>query len=253
MKKIPPHEKKNLKKKKKKAHPTPTIDHKPETRKHPLYGKVPILYDENGYFASYDPAYRPKLPPGAVKGDVSLQDFSGYIPHYFYIDKTYRCIDCEIEFVFSAQEQKYWYETVKFNVSIQPMRCLNCRRTKRTQRTLRNQLATTSSQIQDNPDDVEIILAYIIALYNYFCYFGQGNLEQGISAARHAQKLAPTNTDTYYWEAVCQDTAGFSVKAHQSYLDYLEAAKYNPYNRTLLAHAQERLADLNDGFLRTSD
>jgi CxxC-x17-CxxC domain-containing protein len=46
-------------------------------------------------------------------------------------DKTLKCVECGSEFVFSADEQKFYQEKGLRN---EPKRCLTCRQTKRQQR-----------------------------------------------------------------------------------------------------------------------
>jgi hypothetical protein len=38
------------------------------------------------------------------------------MPKYFYVDDERECIQCGKQFTFHAAEQKYWYETLKFNI-----------------------------------------------------------------------------------------------------------------------------------------
>src|SRR5258707_97933 len=100
--------------------------------KHPLYGKTPLLprtqlaADGVTYTSyDYDPDYTPNMPRGAVRGDIRRQNlcFHCNVPKYFYVNEDKTCIQCGKDFVFSAQEQKFWYETLKFYGTSEAVRC----------------------------------------------------------------------------------------------------------------------------------
>ena len=62
----------------------------------------------------------------AVRADTSKQDFSVY-PRHWYLDATFCCFRCGRSFVFSADEQRYWYEELKFHVDSKAKHCGECR------------------------------------------------------------------------------------------------------------------------------
>jgi Probable zinc-ribbon domain len=115
--------------------------------RHPFYGKVRVIRlpsrGSSKEHWMYDPDYEPELPPGAVRGDVTKQVFCSacHVPKYFYVDKEAECLQCGYSFTFGATEQKYWYETLKFNFHSAAVRCSDCRRLRRSERTLREQIA----------------------------------------------------------------------------------------------------------------
>jgi len=60
----------------------------------------------------------------AVRADVSKQDYT-VCPRHRYIDATFKCIDCGNDFLFSTDEQRFWYEQRRFYVdSIQEILAL---------------------------------------------------------------------------------------------------------------------------------
>lgn len=67
----------------------------------------------------------------AIAGKPWLQTFCDWPPYLAYFDKTRVCTDCHTTFVFSAKEQQYWYEELKFWVQSSPRHCLACRRKRR--------------------------------------------------------------------------------------------------------------------------
>jgi hypothetical protein len=68
--------------------------------------------------------------PTAVRADISKQDF-GVCPRHWYVDAAFRCPRCDRTFVFSADEQRYWYEELKFYVDSRTKHCSECRKTLR--------------------------------------------------------------------------------------------------------------------------
>ena len=99
---------------------TDNIDHFGDTDpkkmpSHLFFGAVNIDYDT------------------AVRADITKQDFS-VCPRHWYVDATFKCKDCGSEFLFSAKEQIFWYETRRFYVDSQPKRCAACRKKERARK-----------------------------------------------------------------------------------------------------------------------
>ena len=67
-------------------------------------------------------------------GNAREQEFLDWPPYFTYRDETHRCRNCEKEFLFSKEEQKYWYETLKFWVQSDAVNCKTCRAEKRERR-----------------------------------------------------------------------------------------------------------------------
>src|SRR5918994_4394206 len=63
----------------------------------------------------------------AVRAKTADQNCS-ICPRYWYVDAAFRCSRCGAEFVFSAAEQRVWYEEYGFWVDARPKHCLACRR-----------------------------------------------------------------------------------------------------------------------------
>lgn len=167
----------------------------PERRweRHDLYGKLPLIrhasvgLDGKVYeWWQYDPAYAPRLPRGAVRGDINKQVFcaSCHPPKYFYVDETRRCVQCDQRFIFKATEQEYWYETRQFTFSSVPIRCQQCRRLRRSEHALREQIANARRAVEEAPKDPAGLLALARAIVEYHERTGAGNLEDALAAAR---------------------------------------------------------------------
>jgi len=69
----------------------------------------------------------------AVRADISKQDYT-VCPRHWYSDAIFKCADCGNEFLFSAREQRYWYEERKFYVDSYPKCCPDCRKMERARR-----------------------------------------------------------------------------------------------------------------------
>jgi hypothetical protein len=52
----------------------------------------------------------------------------------FYVDRAFTCRDCGIEEVWTAKQQKWWYEVAHGHIDSTAVRCRACRRALREQR-----------------------------------------------------------------------------------------------------------------------
>jgi len=74
----------------------------------------------------------------AVRADISRQNCS-ICPRHWYLNAAFRCARCGNTFVFSADEQRYWYEELGFWVDSQAKHCAKCRRELRGLKELRQE------------------------------------------------------------------------------------------------------------------
>lgn len=70
------------------------------------------------------------VPEGAVMADTSKQvaNNSDSAPVLYYVDKPFKCIDCDKEQVWTASQQKWYYEVAKGSLYATAIRCRACRR-----------------------------------------------------------------------------------------------------------------------------
>jgi len=71
-----------------------------------------------------------QLPLGAVLADhdeLQHNNTYGLLP-VFYIDRPFVCRDCGAEEVWTAKQQKWWYEIAKGHIDSCAVRCRGCRR-----------------------------------------------------------------------------------------------------------------------------
>jgi hypothetical protein len=72
-----------------------------------------------------DPA---RIPGTAIRANPEKQNHPTLpVSHYYDIEKI--CRNCKRHFIFFAEEQKYWYETLQFPLDSDCVRCSNCRKT----------------------------------------------------------------------------------------------------------------------------
>ncbi|NEV63468.1 zinc-ribbon domain-containing protein [Thiorhodococcus minor] len=82
---------------------------------------------------------KPRLgetPLGAVAADhgaLSHNNTYGLLPDY-YVDRAFVCRDCGSEEIWTAQQQKWWYEAAKGHIDSYAVRCRACRKRIRDQK-----------------------------------------------------------------------------------------------------------------------
>jgi Probable zinc-ribbon domain len=77
-----------------------------------------------------------RIPRGAVAADLEKlwhDNTYGRRPLY-YLDVSFSCIDCGKSEIWTAAQQKWWYEEAKGLIASRANRCRECRRTRRMRR-----------------------------------------------------------------------------------------------------------------------
>lgn len=99
--------------------------------KHPRYGRGPRFTDLKP--RDVPPGYRlttyiskNKIGGTAIEANLERQVFSP-VPVLYYFDLKRDCVECGQPFIFFAEEQKYWYETLGFVLDANCIRCTDCR------------------------------------------------------------------------------------------------------------------------------
>jgi rubrerythrin len=77
----------------------------------------------------------------ALSANVDRQHLGLGTPFAAYVDRPFRCEDCGVDSLFSAQEQAYWFETLGFLIWVYPKQCPSCRANRRIQKRTRAELA----------------------------------------------------------------------------------------------------------------
>ena len=131
---------------------------------HPRYGRSPRItglnpsgkHPREAWLHWHSPR-ECRIPNTAIVANRSRQNAGlGYVTHYF--DVTRRCADCSQMFIFFAEEQRYWYEILRFNLSANCVRCVECRKLVRGAKSLQRRYEQLLN-IDDRTDAESLELA----------------------------------------------------------------------------------------------
>lgn len=76
------------------------------------------------------------IPMHALKAnhqELAHNNTCGLLP-LFYVDKPYNCRDCGSHEIWTAKQQKWWYEIAKGHIDSTAVRCRRCRKKRRDQK-----------------------------------------------------------------------------------------------------------------------
>jgi len=219
---------------------------------HDLYGDIPLiqiwLRDSQGtpYASdSYrpDPTYKPRLPPGAIPANVELQRYYLFFgcPKYFYVDENHTCVQCGTVFVFSAEDQQYWYESIQFSVNAHPYRCPACREQKKSARLVIERVGKAKELVKHYPDNPVANLQLAEAICAQFLMYGVGKLEQAIAAARKSFKRDPECVEALFYEALAEQLRKRPAVAISLFERFLQMAGSLPRCSKLCTYARSQL------------
>jgi len=71
-----------------------------------------------------------RLKPGPYSG-LYEPEWPEFVARGFYVDQPFQCQDCGVEEVWTARQQKWWYEIAQGGVWTIATRCRPCRRRER--------------------------------------------------------------------------------------------------------------------------
>jgi hypothetical protein len=90
----------------------------------------------------------------ALEAKPWLQTYGYGFAVFAYFDQTRTCEDCQTDFVFSANEQAYWYETLQFVAYSVPKQCPDCRKTRRKAKGVHLELGRIHSQFSGSVSEL---------------------------------------------------------------------------------------------------
>ena len=209
----------------------------------PRFGDIPLIPRADGLGWEYDPYYQPPLPPGAVRGDISRQSYcpTCHRPRYFYRDQHKTCVQCGDAFVFSAREQKFWYERLGFYLDSEAIRCRRCRKQQRTMKALARQVSALRDRQRDAPDDPAVALELAETTVRFRETTGEGDLDRAVANARRARRRWPENRASLFWEARAQQLAGREDRAVPLYQTFVDKVGTRKKYRKLAERARHQL------------
>ncbi len=99
--------------------------------------KAETLAARGGGYFPWEEARNPKAPPaGAVAAnwdELAHNNTYGPLPH-FYVDLSFRCAGCGSDELWTAKQQKWWYEIAKGDINSTAKYCRACRNLHRQHR-----------------------------------------------------------------------------------------------------------------------
>lgn len=99
---------------------------------HPRFGRTPRFTRVRPGQALPGYSLAPHHARGIIEGTAVAADLGrqcpSTIPALYYFDLKRACLDCGRPFIFFAEEQKHWYETLGFVLDADCVRCADCRR-----------------------------------------------------------------------------------------------------------------------------
>jgi Probable zinc-ribbon domain len=122
------------------------------------------------------------FPESAIPADIKRQNYS-VLPRTWYFDTLKTCRDCGRNFLFFAEEQKYWYERLGFAIDADCVRCPQCRK---TDQTLRRRFKRYSQLIARKNLDAET-LAVLVA---DACFLWEQGILKNADNLRRLKNLA---------------------------------------------------------------
>jgi Probable zinc-ribbon domain len=75
----------------------------------------------------------------SIAAKVEEQTYCIWQPYMAYVDQKIICKTCNTNFIFSKEEQLFWYEKLKFWVESYAINCKKCRKVKRDRKNLISQ------------------------------------------------------------------------------------------------------------------
>lgn len=100
-------------------------------QEHPRYGRKPRITGLNpsgeNVFLHWHSGEGVRIPNTAIGAHTAKQPPATFqVTHYF--DSKRICRKCGAYFIFFAEEQRYWYEALKFPLEANAVECTNCRK-----------------------------------------------------------------------------------------------------------------------------
>jgi hypothetical protein len=102
---------------------------------HPRFGALPrpsglSVTDEELCRGHWSVGYDTRFVQTVLRADIAKQNYCLY-PRKYYVDVQRQCRTCQRPFIFFAEEQRYWFETLRFHVDAQRMHCTDCSNARR--------------------------------------------------------------------------------------------------------------------------
>jgi len=127
---------------------------------HPRYGRSPRWTGLNprddrshGVYLGWHSRSDERIPDTAIEANTDRQP-NATVPVTHYFDLKRKCRDCGRHFIFFAEEQRHWYETLQFYLGADCVRCIDCRLVERDTKRLRERYETLLADNQRSDADI---------------------------------------------------------------------------------------------------
>lgn len=141
------------------------------------YGQGRLVYPPSTSVAWLVPVNPPlaRIPNTAIEAEPAKQIQTLFpVTHYFDLERV--CLDCERPFIFFAEEQKYWYEVLHFDLGANCVRCIDCRKVRQDRRRLLRRYETLFHSEHKTESELLELASCCIQL-----------VEQGMATSRRLQ------------------------------------------------------------------
>jgi hypothetical protein len=130
---------------------------------HPRYGRHPRITGLNPLHLS-----RSQIPLTAIVADISRQVPNAVgVQRRYYVDEDTKCGACGKRFIFFAEEQKYWYEELQFNLEVSCRYCPICRKVRQSlaakKKRYEELIHVPARSVEQNLETAECYLALVEA------------------------------------------------------------------------------------------
>lgn len=132
----------------------------------------------------YRPEHRIAVCPEALSEKSQL---SWGVPK-FYKDECYKCVDCGKEILFSAEQQKEWYEVKKRYIYQRPVRCRDHFLQWLSDRKIKLKMDKSLEKIRLMPDSEEAMRDYAFSIVEFHKRNGMGDLNTAIHLLRQLKE-----------------------------------------------------------------
>lgn len=110
---------------------------------HPLYGDTPNYTNDRfqlGDVLNSHWSYKEEsvVLGTVIEANIDKQNYSIY-PRKLYVDLKKQCVQCNRWFLFYAEEQRYWFETLGFYIDADCTKCIDCRKKEQSIKVMRHE------------------------------------------------------------------------------------------------------------------
>jgi hypothetical protein len=95
-----------------------------------------------------------EMPAGAIKANLTKQaPHNSYSPPMWYVDQQQKCAECGQEFIWTARQQRHWFEVWKIPIYVIANRCGACRRRKRNEIAAQKRHMAAMAKLPRHPNE----------------------------------------------------------------------------------------------------